>query len=67
MSSNSQQLVAERSAMAKRIVSLEAVAHAALLDGKKPQAFQRLQTEIRSLRARVRTLDQAIRQQSDGS
>ena len=44
--------------LVRRILALVGVAHAALLDGKKPQAFQRLQDEILALR-------RALRQRSD--
>ena len=55
-------LAAERNGTVRRILALEGVAHAALLDGKKPQAFKQLQDEIQTLRARVRLLDQQIKQ-----
>jgi uncharacterized Zn finger protein len=53
-------LAAERRETVRRIIALEAVAFAGLLARKKPEQIDRLQTQILSLRARVRSLDQQI-------
>ena len=60
-------LVAERNGTVRRIISLEGVAFAALMARKPPQKIKLLQTEVMALRARVRSLDQQIRQQSDAA
>lgn len=55
-------LVAERNGTVRRIVALDNVVVAGLRGRKRPETIQRLQDEILSLRARVRSLDQAIKQ-----
>jgi hypothetical protein len=46
-------------------MSLEGVAHAALLRRKNPETIERLQNEVLALRARVRVIDHELRQQPD--
>lgn len=58
-------LVAERNGTVRRIMSLEGVALAALMRRKNPETIARLQTEVMALRARVRVIDQELRQQTD--
>jgi hypothetical protein len=55
-------LIAERNALARTIISLEGVARAGLMVREPPQAIALLQTEILSMRARVREIDRAIKQ-----
>jgi hypothetical protein len=60
-------LVAEQRGTVRRIVALESIATAARLGRKRPEAIEQLQTEILALRARVRSLDQAIKQSADAA
>ena len=53
-------MVAERNGTVRRIIALQGVSFAARMSRKKPQTIERLQTEIRSLRVRVREIDQTI-------
>jgi hypothetical protein len=53
-------LADQRNQVAKRILSLEAVMRAGLLRRKPVDAIGRIETEIRALRARIRTIDRAI-------
>ena len=53
-------LVRQRNEAAERILALEGVATAALLGRKEQQTIDQLQTEILSLRERIRLLDAAI-------
>jgi hypothetical protein len=62
MTAHADELAAERNGTVRRIIALESIATAALLGRKRPETIQRLQNEILSMRARVRLLDEAIKQ-----
>jgi hypothetical protein len=59
--------VADRNATARSIISLEAIAHAALAGRKQPELIERLQNEVLTLRARIRALNRAIKQQQSNA
>lgn len=53
-------LIAERNGTVRRIITLDNVVVAARLGRKPPETIERLQAEIRSMRARVRVIDKTI-------